>query len=140
MRLTMPDAVKRFFAPARESVPQARDFALRTLAAWDLEGRAHDVRVCVSELATNALTHGTHCGQGFHVTMSAEDGIVRVEVHDASPCRPWLRRPTNDDVSGRGLRIVAMLCDDWGVEERGATGKVVWSCFKTSRTAQGAAC
>ncbi|MFI6769610.1 ATP-binding protein [Streptomyces sp. NPDC050355] len=136
----MPDAVKRFFAPVPESVGQARDFVLRTLAAWDLEGRADDVRLCVSELATNALAHGTHCGQGFHITMNAEDDVIRIEVHDASPRRPRLRRPTNDDVSGRGLHIVDMLCDDWGVEERGMSGKVVWSRFKTAPAIQGAPC
>ena len=136
----MPDAVKRFFAPVPESVGQARDLSLCTLAAWDLEGRTDDVRLCVSELATNALTHSTHCGPGFHLTMSAEEDIVRVEVHDASPHPPQLRRPTDDDISGRGLHIVAMLCDDWGVEDHGVTGKVVWSRFKTAPATQGAPC
>ncbi|MFF8788242.1 ATP-binding protein [Streptomyces sp. NPDC015125] len=136
----MPDAIKRFFAPAPESVGQVRDFVLCTLAVWDLEGRADDIRLCVSELATNALTHGTPCGQGFHVTMRAEDTIVRIEVHDAGPHRPRLRRPTNDDVSGRGLHIVNMLSDDWGIEDRGVAGKVVWSRFKTAPTIQEAPC
>ncbi len=136
----MPDAIKRFFDPVPESVGQARDFVLRTLTAWGLEGRADDVRICVSELATNALAHGTRCGHGFHVTMNTEDDIVRVEVHDASPRRPRLRPPTNDDVSGRGLHIVAMLSDDWGIEDRGVTGKVVWSRFKTASATQGAPC
>ncbi|MGW7492614.1 ATP-binding protein [Streptomyces sp. NPDC054786] len=119
---------------------QARDFVLRTLAAWDLEGRADDVRLCVSELATNALAHGTRCGQGFQVTVNAEDGTVHVEVHDSSPRRPRPRRPTNDDVSGRGLHIVAVLSDDWGVEDRGVTGKFVWSRFKTTPAIQEAPC
>ena len=105
----MPDAVKRFFAPVPESVGQARDFVLScTLAAWDLEGRADDVRLCVSELATNALAHGTRCGQGFHITIERRG---RRHPHRGprrlSPRRPpGLRRPTNDDVSGRGLHIV----------------------------------
>ncbi|MFD8544973.1 ATP-binding protein [Streptomyces sp. NPDC059649] len=138
----MPDAIKRFFAPVPESVGQARDFVVRTLAAWDLEGRADDVRLCVSELATNALAHDTRRGHGygFHVAMSAEDDIVRIEVHDSNPHRPRRRRPTNDDVSGRGLHIVDAFSDDWGVEDRGATGKVVWSRFKTAPATQGAPC
>ncbi|WP_414505444.1 ATP-binding protein [Streptomyces sp. NEAU-L66] len=136
----MPDAIKRFFAPVPESVGQARDFVLRTLAAWGLEGRAEDIRLCVSELATNALTHGTPCGQGFHVTMSAEDTIVRIEIHDAAPHWPRPRRSTDDDTSGRGLHIVDMLSDNWGVEDRGVAGKVVWSRFKTAPTIQEAPC
>ncbi|WP_432093181.1 ATP-binding protein [Streptomyces sp. bgisy100] len=136
----MPDAIKRFFAPVPDSVGQVRDFALCTLAAWGLEGRADDVRICVSELATNALTHGTCCGHGFHVTMSVEDDIVRVEVQDSSPHRPKRRRPTHDDTSGRGLHIVDMLSDDWGIEDRGVTGKAVWSRFKTAPPTPGASC
>ncbi|WP_438490251.1 ATP-binding protein [Streptomyces sp. S186] len=136
----MPDAIKRFFAPVPESVGQARDFVVRTLATWNLEGRADDVRLCVSEPATNALAHGTRRGRGFHVALSAEDGIVRVEVHDSSPRRPRLSRPTSDDVSGRGLHILAILSDDWGVEDRGLAGKAVWSRFKTAPAPQGAPC
>ncbi|MFH8574038.1 ATP-binding protein [Streptomyces sp. NPDC017993] len=136
----MPDAIKRFFAPVPESVGQARDFALHALAAWDLEGRADDIRLCVSELATNALTHSTCCGQGFHVTMSAEDTIVRIEIQDSCTHRPRRRRPSSDDTSGRGLHIVDMLCDEWGVEESGGAGKVVWSRFKTAPAPQGAPC
>lgn len=140
MRFAVPDAIKRIFAPVPGSVGQARDFALRTLASWDLEERADGVRLCVSELATNALTHGTCCGQGFHVTMSVEDDIVRVEVQDSCSRRPRRRRPTSGDVSGRGLHIVDMLCDEWGVEEGGGAGKVVWSRFKTAPAPQGAPC
>jgi anti-sigma regulatory factor (Ser/Thr protein kinase) len=136
----MPDAINRFFHPVPESVGQARDFVLRTLAAWDLEGRADDVRLCVSELATNALAHATRCGQGFRITMNAEDDVIRIEVYDASPRRPRLCRPGNDDVSGRGLYIVDMLSDDWGVEERGVMGKVVWSTFKAAPAIQGVRC
>ncbi|WP_405409395.1 ATP-binding protein [Streptomyces decoyicus] len=127
----MPDTAERFFVPAPESVRRARVFAVRTLADWGREGRADDVRLCVSELATNAVEHGTGCCHGFSVTMAAEDGAVRVEVHNHSHCRPRLRHPTDDDVSGRGLGIVDMLSDEWGVEERGMVGKVVWSRFKT---------
>ncbi|QIK08178.1 ATP-binding protein [Streptomyces sp. ID38640] len=133
----MPDTTERFFVPAPDSVRRARGFAVRTLADWGLEERADDVRLCVSELATNAVEHGTGCCHGFSVTMTAEDDAVRVEVHHHGHRRPRLRHPTDDEVSGRGLRIVDMLSDDWGWEERGGAGKVVWSLFKTAPANQG---
>ncbi|MGY4972842.1 ATP-binding protein [Streptomyces nigrescens] len=135
--------------PSRDSLPlspnpwvrpETSSSAPSPPGAWGLEGRDEDIRLCVSELATNALTHGTPCGQGFHVTMSAEDTIVRIEVHDAAPHWPRPRRSTDDDTSGRGLHIVDMLSDDWGVEDRGVAGKVVWSRFKAAPTIQEAPC
>ena len=140
MRLAMPDAVKRFFAPVPESVGQARDFALHTLAAWDLEGRADDVRLCVSELATNALTHSTRCGQGFHVTMSAEDDIVRIEVHDASPTAP-APSPHQTTTSPAAACTSSTCSATTGASKSsGVAGKVVWSRFKTAPATQGAPC
>jgi hypothetical protein len=34
--------------------------------------------------------------------------------------------------SGRGLHVVASLCDEWGCTEPGPMGKVVWAMFATS--------
>ena len=36
-----------------------------------------------------------------------------------------MRSPAPTDTSGRGLRIVDMLCSAWGVERDGV-GKIVW--------------
>lgn len=123
----MPTPTQRFFDSVPESVRQARDFATRTLATWGLAARADDIRHCVSELATNAMEHGTVPGHGFTVTMAADDGIVRVEVHDSSNRQPHPRHPTVSDISGRGLQIIDELSDGWGVEDREPTGKVIWS-------------
>ncbi|MFI6121668.1 ATP-binding protein [Streptomyces sp. NPDC051064] len=127
----MIESVQRFFEAHPESVGQAREFASTTLAGWDLAERIDDIRLCVSELATNALAHGTVADHGFLVRLDAEDDVVRLEVHDSRRRRPETRQAADTDVSGRGLVLVAALADGWGVQDRIPLGKIVWSCFKT---------
>jgi anti-sigma regulatory factor (Ser/Thr protein kinase) len=128
----MRDTTQRFFDAKPESVALARDFATRALAAWGLSATAEDVRLCVSELASNSLVHGTRPGHGFLVRLGVDDDFVRLEVHDSRHQRPQLRHPADTDTSGRGLLIVAELADGWGVEDRKPFGKVVWSRFKAA--------
>ncbi len=133
----MPDTMQRFFDPKPESVGLARDFATTTLAAWGLAGPAEDVRLCVSELASNALVRGTEPGCGFLVRLDVEDEFVRLEVHDTRRGRPDIRHPADTDTRGRGLLIVSELADGWGVEDRDPSGKVVWIRFKAGPGARG---
>ncbi|MGA5469948.1 ATP-binding protein [Streptomyces arboris] len=128
----MIESVQRFFEARPESVGQAREFASATLVGWGLAERTDDIRLCVSELATNALVHGTVSDHGFLVRLEAEDDVVRLEVHDSRRRRPESRQADDTDVSGRGLVLVAALADDWGVQDRTTLGKIVWSCFKTA--------
>ncbi|MFJ8073833.1 ATP-binding protein [Streptomyces sp. NPDC096176] len=134
----MPDAKQKFFDPRPESVGLARDFAVTTLTSWGLHAPAEDIRLCVSELASNALTHGSEPGHGFLVRLDAEGDFVRLEVHDSRPRhrrQPAIAHPAETDTAGRGLQIVAELADSWGVEERKPRGKIVWTLFKTGQPA-----
>ncbi|MGW2227266.1 ATP-binding protein [Streptomyces formicae] len=123
---------QRFFEARPNSVRQAREFVTETLNRWSLRARTEDIRLCVSELATNAVIHGTVPGRGFIVrlVLSENDDLVRLEVHDSRRRQPFLHEPAATDLSGRGLILVAALSDGWGVEERATIGKIVWSCFK----------
>ena len=49
-----------------------------------------------------------------------------MSVRDASPVRPTLRDEDPLRSSGRGLRLIAALASDWGVELE-ADGKTVWA-------------
>jgi anti-sigma regulatory factor (Ser/Thr protein kinase) len=131
----MSDTMQQFFHSRPEAVGQAREFAGRALTRWGRTARADDVRICVSELATNAVIHGTVAGRGFLVRIDAGDQEVRVEVHDSRHQRPHAREASAADTSGRGLLLVAALSDDWGVDERSPCGKIVWSLFKDPGTA-----
>jgi anti-sigma regulatory factor (Ser/Thr protein kinase) len=120
----------RQFARSARSIGQARDFVVARAGAAVGAARADDVRVCVSELATNALVHGTPQGRQFRVQVTVEDDAVRVEVHDAGDKPPHLRHPAATDDYGRGLHLVDALADEWGTSDRNGLGKVVWASFK----------
>ncbi|NNG88726.1 ATP-binding protein [Streptomyces cacaoi] len=128
----MTRTIRRFFEARPESVGRARAFVTEILAEWGVSGRAEDIRLCVSELATNAVVHGTAPGHGFLVGLVVEGDVVRTEVHDGRARRPKARRATAVDTTGRGLALVDALADGWGVEERIPCGKLVWACFKTA--------
>ncbi|PWI05871.1 ATP-binding protein [Streptomyces sp. NWU339] len=127
----MPEATQRFFDHRPESVKAARDFTTRTLRAWGLNDNG-DIRLVVSELATNALAHGSDADHGFLIRLEPDDGGVRLEVHDSRhPSRP-LPEPASTGPAaetGRGLVIVAALAARWGVTPRQPRGKIVWSHF-----------
>jgi hypothetical protein len=66
------------------------------------------------------------------VTLRALDGghgRLRIDVEDSSSALPRRREAGEDGVSGRGLLLVEMLADAWGVEARGG-GKAVWCEFR----------
>ncbi|MEU2961985.1 ATP-binding protein [Streptomyces albidoflavus] len=126
----LPAHCERFYRRERRSVPAARDFTAAVLDEWDARVRRDDVLLCVSELATNALLHGVPPGRGFRLfVLRADDGGVRVEVHDSGHGRPATRAPGGEAESGRGLLLVSALADDWGVGERNP-GKSVWCSFR----------
>ncbi|MFH8411447.1 ATP-binding protein [Streptomyces sp. NPDC018019] len=131
MRLAM-DPVLMSFPAEPASVGRARNFAVDALAAWGLIARVDDVRLCVSELATNAVRHGNALDRCFTLSVSAEEDAVRVAVRDAGPGCPQPRRPAGSDDSGRGLHLVGVFSDAWGVEHHATGGKTVWSLFKTA--------
>ncbi|MFW6691968.1 ATP-binding protein [Streptomyces sp. MAR4 CNX-425] len=116
----------RMFPRSARSVRRARDFVAARVRAGD---RADDIRVCVSELVTNALRH-TPAGHLFLVRVLAQEHLVHVEVHDAGRGEPRLCAPADTDDHGRGLLLVAALADDWGTADRDGPGKVVWAAFK----------
>lgn len=128
----------REFAALFGSTPRgarlARRVAVRHLAEW---GHPPDsdlsctVALLVAELAGNAVRHGRVPGRDFRLRLSigARPGQVRVEVSDASSTHPptVVQAPAADDVSGRGLVLVDVLADRWGVEPRNPVGKTVWA-------------
>lgn len=79
--------------------------------------------LCVSELVTNAILHGRTAAT---IEAHRPGDHLRVTVHDSNPQLPPVgEHPALDAESGRGLQIVSLLADDWGVERNG-DGKAVW--------------
>lgn len=80
----------------------------------------------VSEMVTNVLVHT----DGDALLMAEAVGELgarrlRVEVADASDELPHKRHPGEMASSGRGVLLLEMLADTWGVDPRGE-GKSTW--------------
>ncbi|MGW7357883.1 ATP-binding protein [Streptomyces sp. NPDC054802] len=102
---------QRRFPRTRSSVPAARAFAVEALTEWGVKGGQDELRLCVSELATNALLHGVPAGREFCLTLTADDHLVRIEVRDSGGGWPRVAHGKTDDCGGRGLRLVTALAD-----------------------------
>ena len=114
------------YQPVPDSIREARHLVGRALAQAGLHRRIEDVTLAVSELATNAVTHAP---QGsFVVTLTHDDHHLDLAVEDANPEAPVLCSPEPTALGGRGIAIVAMLSDEWGVDPL-AEGKRVWCRF-----------
>ncbi|MGI5458219.1 ATP-binding protein [Streptomyces sp. CA-249302] len=124
-----PRTREAFYRRDRRSVRRAREFTRETLTAWSLDARTDDVLLCVSELTTNALLHGAPPGRGFALRLTLHpDGVLRTEVHDSGPGELRFGDMSPDSEHGRGLLLVTLLADKWGVGERNP-GKTVWCEF-----------
>jgi anti-sigma regulatory factor (Ser/Thr protein kinase) len=108
----------------------------RAWVATRLPPVAHDVTedvlLLVSELVTNAVRHGR---PDIVVGLSVRRGLVRVEVRDGGDALPVVPagQPSVERVTGRGLLIVSMTAQDWGIDRvAGRPGKTVWAELATS--------
>lgn len=108
------------------SPSMAREFVSEHLAAHDLPDLLDDLRLVVSELATNAVAHAR---TPFVVTLSRVAGSVLVAIQDSSDAPPV--RVTSDpmDTGGRGLMIVELLSETWGTATDAEGLKSVWASF-----------
>lgn len=114
------------FIASPPSVGSARNFVGDLLRHHGLPHLVDDVRLVVSELATNAVMHAR---TGFSVTLRGFEGFVVVEVHDGCRAGPFLRASPSLDTNGRGISIVQALSRDWGVNEYEGGSKAVWAEF-----------
>lgn len=119
----IPDRVQLFTA-VPESVRAARQFMRRTLEELDVpEPPLENAILLGNELVTNAVQHAR---TPFEVRIDADERLVRVEVQDADPRPARPKAAATSDTSGRGLAMVDLVADRWGVDEHPA-GKTVWA-------------
>ena len=87
----------------------------------------YDVLLLVTELVTNAVTHGgVGPEQELSVDLRIWPGRVRVTVSDLGTSFTWVRRRVSrSPTGGWGLLLVDRLADRWGVK-RTASGTCVW--------------
>ena len=111
------------FAGAPSSVSDARQFAHEVLEAANVNDDDWTAIQVVSELATNAVVHAR---TDFILRIEYDDTYIKVSVVDAKPlARATVRRFSDITTTGRGLRLVQLLGELWGVEQT-PTAKTVW--------------
>ncbi|MPY31253.1 SpoIIE family protein phosphatase [Streptomyces adustus] len=104
------------------AVRNARDLAAEQLAEWGLECLEDATKLIVSELVTNAVSHGT----GPIGLRLIRHQALTCEVSDTDSCAPRTRLARTTDEHGRGLFLVAKLSRRWGCRSAPG-GKVVWA-------------
>lgn len=109
-----------------ERISAARTLLREMLHDWADPEQVDSAVLMVSEMATNVLVHTD--GDALMVAQATGehgDRRLRVEVSDGSDELPHKRRPGEMASSGRGLVLMEMLADVWGVDPRGS-GKSIW--------------
>ncbi|MEU1091217.1 SpoIIE family protein phosphatase [Streptomyces sp. NPDC005576] len=109
-----------------ERIAIARQLLRELLHDWADAEQVDSAVLMLSEMVTNVLVHTD--GNALMVAeVTGEQGErrLRVEVADGSDELPHKRRPGEMASSGRGLVLMEMLADTWGVDPRGE-GKSIW--------------
>ncbi|WP_063734528.1 ATP-binding SpoIIE family protein phosphatase [Streptomyces sp. RTd22] len=117
--ITLAQAEPERIAGARR---QLRDM----LHDWADPDQVESAVLLLSEMVTNVLVHTD--GDALLVAeVSGRRGSrrLRLDVADGSDELPHRRRPGELASSGRGLMLMEMLADAWGVDPRG-DGKCIW--------------
>ncbi|MEY2245814.1 SpoIIE family protein phosphatase [Streptomyces sp. BF23-18] len=112
-----------------ERIAEARQQLRELLHDWASADQLDSAVLLVSEMVTNVLVH-TDADALLVAEVGGEPGKrrMRVEVTDGSDALPHRRHPGELASSGRGLVLVEMLADAWGVDPRGQ-GKSIWFEF-----------
>lgn len=120
------------FDRRRTTPSAARTFVTEALTQWGQTERLDDIRLCTSELATNAVVYGAPAGGQVLVRVELHATMLRIEVHDSGNGAPTMREVSTTADDGRGLLLVSAVADHWGISERQGPGKCVWAAFHHS--------
>ncbi len=103
---------------------QARELVRAQLTDWNLtdEDLMMTTELLVSELVGNVVRHA--CGP-MRLRMLRSRALI-CEVSDASLTTPHIRHTSATDEGGRGLQLIAALCQRWGTRHT-RTGKSIWT-------------
>ncbi|WP_318213630.1 SpoIIE family protein phosphatase [Streptomyces sp. SCL15-6] len=115
-----------------ERIAVARQHLRDLLHDWPDEEQRDAAVLLLSEVLTNVLVH-TDANALLVAEVSGNPGErhIRVEVTDSGDDLPHKRRPGEMASSGRGLMLIELLSDAWGVAPRGE-GKSIWFEFYES--------
>jgi len=128
------------------SAKAARDFTTATMRGWHLDALIEDAVIIASELAANAVRHGTPFTMDsvaearVELTWWCQASLLICIVTDRSTKPPVLASADPDAESGHGLQIVDAIAAAWGWAMLDAREKAVWATLRLpgmSRSADG---
>src|SRR3954452_6277693 len=118
--LFVPPPVRRTMLSVAQAEPErvaaARQQLRELLHDWPSPDQVDSAVLLVSEMLTNVLVH-TDADALLLAEVRGEPGRrrMRVQVTDTSDDLPHKRRPADSPSSGRGLVLIELLADAWGV-------------------------
>ncbi|MGW3243416.1 SpoIIE family protein phosphatase [Streptomyces sp. NPDC001070] len=101
---------------------QAREHIRRQLDAWGLDELVMTTELIASELVGNVVRHA----RGPIGLRLIRSRTLVCEVSDGSLSTPRIRHAGDTDEGGRGLQLVAALCQRWGTRYVPG-GKCIWT-------------
>jgi anti-sigma regulatory factor (Ser/Thr protein kinase) len=110
------------------SATKARAFVLQHLVEHRLLYLVEDIRLVASELATNAVVHAK---TAFTVILEGRSHSVLLTVRDGAQNALVVSQaaPHGMGLAGRGLIIVNLISQAWGVDLGDGSAKAVWASF-----------
>ncbi|MGI4893922.1 MAG: ATP-binding protein [Janthinobacterium lividum] len=113
--------------PLDDHAPKAaRDFARRNICSAHQAAVGDEAELLVSELVTNSFRHSAPPVR-MHIACEAPGGL-RISVRNGAPGVPEPRSAGIDDESGRGMFLLDVISEAWGVDSD-EHGKTVWCCL-----------
>lgn len=111
--------------PRADSPENARRITESVLRAWSVPVDRHtDIVLLVSEVVSNAVEHAGGASS-LQLTLSHSEETLRVALTDGSSIQPTIRALDHNSHRGRGMQLIEVLSDRWGVEDHHG-GKTVW--------------
>ena len=123
--------VEKSFPPTAEAPRAVRVWIRALLRAESHAPLEHTACLLVTELVTNAVLHAR---TPIRVALELTGSGLRMSVEDRNPHTPTVRPLETEATTGRGLHLVELLADRWGLEDR-PDGKAVWCALVTSTDA-----
>ncbi|MGW0331634.1 SpoIIE family protein phosphatase [Streptomyces sp. NPDC003011] len=142
--VTVRPTVRRTMLSVAQAEPErvavARQQLRELLHDWRSADQVDSAVLLLSETLTNVLVH-TDADALLLAEVRGGPGTrrIRVEVTDTSDDLPHKRSPGELASSGRGLVLMDLLADVWGVDPRGEDKSIWFELYETSADSAGPA-
>jgi anti-sigma regulatory factor (Ser/Thr protein kinase) len=135
------------FGAVPTSSASARHLVSDLLDRWELPSLIEDAELLTGELVNNAVGHAS---TDLALVVAMAEGILEIGVTDSEPQSVPFVKPKRESMAvqardevlaegGRGLLLVGLLADEWGVVGL-RQGKQVWFRLSTNDWSYNSAC